>query len=689
MGGIAYLILCFMTGFSVIELIFKDFGTITESTFGGKKISLNSMFLKLPAYFVTGVLINTWLVYLTAYLFRGASSPLIIANSVVMTAATVFSVFSFWFIFFKRKKKVFSLKKNEITISEMVMITLITLLVFFIMFKSLGMVDGKLKVGLSVFSDFSTHLSMMRSFSHMDNIPTHYTMFGGTDVKYHFMFQFLCGNLEFLGLRLDQALNLPSILSMIFSYFLLYVLAIKFCGKRSIGFISLVLYTFRSSASLFEYILTLPEGQVLSTLFDKNNFEFIGSTNHEDWGLWNLNVYCNQRHFSFSLTIMLLVLILMLPNLYKAKERISEQFKDRKFDLYLWYKYRFFSKEGWLIKDCRTCIFLGFILGLSGFFNGAVVIGVLIILFFIAAAADNRLEFVILAGIAGILSFLQTKVFISSSLFTPELYFGFLSDKKNIFGVADYLRKMMGILPIVLLIQFTCVKKVHKYIMFCFCTPIIFAFTVSLTPDIAVNHKYVMIGIMLLDIYASAFLVRLFERKDVVLKCLGAFCTMCLTFTGIFEFIILSRKNIDERSIQYEYEDDIMEWIWNNADSDDIFLTANYYMMYDGRGNSVILSGAQMYNGWEYFSWSAGYDVGIRDEYEILIYSAESQGQLYHLCEEAGIDYIVIDRNNRYSDMYELNESLIDNSFEKVFSCGSGEEMFSIYDVNKRIMPVG
>ena len=40
-------------------------------------------------------------------------------------------------------------------------------------------------------------------FFQRNNFPTQYPHYGGQDVKYHFMFQFLVGNLEYLGFRLD------------------------------------------------------------------------------------------------------------------------------------------------------------------------------------------------------------------------------------------------------------------------------------------------------------------------------------------------------------------------------------------------------------------------------------------------------------------------------------------------------
>ena len=208
MLGIFYLILCFLTGFCIIELVFKNIGVLTENSFYGKKINISSMYLRIPAYFVTGVLVLTWLLYIICCIFRNSSNPIGLENGLVMSAAAVFSAVAMYFII-KRKGNVFKGEGKKITTVEIVVITLVCLLVFYLMFKTLGILDGKLKIGLSVFSDFSTHLSMMRSFSHGNNFPTQYTFFGGEDVKYHFMFQFLCGNLEYLGLRLDQALNIP------------------------------------------------------------------------------------------------------------------------------------------------------------------------------------------------------------------------------------------------------------------------------------------------------------------------------------------------------------------------------------------------------------------------------------------------------------------------------------------------
>ena len=110
-------------------------------------------------------------------------------------------------------------------------------------------IANKLHVGFTVFSDFTPHLSMIRSFSKGNNFPTSYTCYAGEDIRYHFMFLFLVGNLEFLGMRLDFAFNIPSAMGLISVYLLLYVLAVKISERRSVGFLTGLLFTFRSSIS--------------------------------------------------------------------------------------------------------------------------------------------------------------------------------------------------------------------------------------------------------------------------------------------------------------------------------------------------------------------------------------------------------------------------------------------------------
>ncbi|MFQ9152369.1 MAG: hypothetical protein ACLR6B_13620 [Blautia sp.] len=65
-------------------------------------------------------------------------------------------------------------------------------------------------------------------------------------MKYHFMFQFLVGNLEYLGLRLDLGYNLVSILSL--AGFLMVLYGISYRMFKASGQGQLPLFSFFSAA---------------------------------------------------------------------------------------------------------------------------------------------------------------------------------------------------------------------------------------------------------------------------------------------------------------------------------------------------------------------------------------------------------------------------------------------------------
>ena len=122
-----------------------------------------------------------------------------------------------------------------------------------IMFYVFYIKDGILYSGFTVFGDYAPHTAMMRSFSLQNNFPTQYPHFGGQDVKYHFMFQFLVGNLEFLGIRLDIAYNAASILALLGFLMLLYSIARRVVGSGKAGALTVLFFFFRSALTFFSF----------------------------------------------------------------------------------------------------------------------------------------------------------------------------------------------------------------------------------------------------------------------------------------------------------------------------------------------------------------------------------------------------------------------------------------------------
>lgn len=697
MLGIYFLFLSFIVGHIICSLAFPNLHLLSRQTYKGRNVEISKLFLLFPSWFLLGTLCLTWTTYIMAYSFRSSGSPLGYANGVVLIFYTILCG-----LYYIKKRRGLHIKEHYKKIGirkgEIIYLFLITFLAIFLMWYTFYMTGDKIHVGYTVYSDFSPHIGMIRSFSQGGNFPTQYAFFAGEDIRYHFMFFFLVGNLEFLGLRLDFALNLPSVFSLLSTYLLLYVLAVKITGKQGGGYLTALFFTFRSSKSFFTYLLTIPKGSnIIETMAE--NTEFIGSTPREEWGLWNLNVYCNQRHFPFSLSVLLLILILFLPHLYKMFANIKDTNKKLKKEQYMlkqditkenavkkvnkdkkgyyYIKTLFFTREGWCVNNYKLAIIGGIVVGSTAFWNGASLIALLSILFVLAIFSAYRLEFLITALTATALSFLQSAFFVEGSPVSPELYFGFIVENPNLFRIINYLITLLGVLPFILLAAFFMKKGIDKYIMIAFLAPLCIAFTLSLTPDVTVNHKYIMITIMLLGIFAGDFIVSLYRLKGILTKLVCIILVVLLTITGVYDFTTLLRSNKDR--IQLDENHNQTEWVKENADSKDIFLSPPYAL------NHLVLGGAMLYHGWPYFAWSAGYDTNGRDEQVKLMYEASTPRELDDLVKENKIRYIIVEYDNRNSENYELNEENIINSYQCVYEEGTGEEKFSIYDTKSPI----
>ena len=110
------------------------------------------------------------------------------------------------------------------------------------MFASLNYKDGKLQVANNEWSDFVLNTAIARSFSVGLNFPTQYPHFAGEPIRYHFLFYFQAGNLEFLGLNLAWSINLLSIISLLSMLALVMSLGRVLFNSRAVG---------RIGASLF------------------------------------------------------------------------------------------------------------------------------------------------------------------------------------------------------------------------------------------------------------------------------------------------------------------------------------------------------------------------------------------------------------------------------------------------------
>ena len=694
MGSILYLALGVLFGYAVCETVFPGLKTCGTKTFCGKELSLSSYLIRIPAWVLAGVIPLTWVTYLTAYVLKvvfGKEYPLLTADILAML---LFFVITAGLLIFRcrqaKKKQVQKEKALLLTTGEWIFFGI--LLIFFtqLIFDTFSVKDGNLNVGFSVWSDFAPHMGMIRSFSYGNNFPTAYSHFAGEDIKYHFMFQFLVGNLELLGMRVDLAFNIPSIFGLLATCMLLYALGVRLTGKRAVGYLTTVFFIFRSSPSFFRYLAELPKEGIWESL--KTQQSFIEFTQNEGWGLWNLNVYCNQRHLAFALAVLLLALHFFLPYVFAMAEKLSRKRTElqsetkesgvvaglKRIPEYL--KTFFFTKTAFGVKHPVQALFLGVLLGALAFFNGSVLTACCAMLFFLAAVSDYRLDYLITAVTALVLSLCESKLFIVGSAVSPKYQFGFLAANKTLFGSIDYMWQLWGILLLFVGAYLLLGKGVKRYLVFVFAVPLLMAFTVSLTPDITVNHKFVMMAEMLLSVFPAIIITELWEKGCVIAgqqllmrRITAGLLVVFLTITGFFEYFIVQRQY----QAVYNPEDPRTVWFRENTDSQDVVLSAPYAL------NEVVLGGAMLYYGHAYYAMSAGYDTDTREEIVREMYESPSSAQLDALVKEEGIDYIIVDRDARESYYFNVKEYVIAATYEAVFSYGEDENRFTVYDTSK------
>lgn len=321
MLALLYLILASLIG---AELCAVMLPSLDGAGLSAQQRSVARWVIALPAAFLMGTLLMTWATYFVAWSLRDSGRGMPGANAIVMSVGL--AGLALWVARARERSKVAQLwrfLRRKHSISENasaiparwpwldVTVAIIGIGVGTALMLHTARIEGTtLVLGRTAFGDLNIHLGMARSFSRGDNFPTGYMAYAGTDIRYHFMFYFLVGNLEFLGLPLDWALNLPCILSFASVLLLLYALGSVIGRDRRVGALAVLFFLLRSSPAAFFYFARLKTpgfAARVSELFSTNRY--IGMTAHESWGIWNLNVYVVERHFGFAFGLVLIAVL--------------------------------------------------------------------------------------------------------------------------------------------------------------------------------------------------------------------------------------------------------------------------------------------------------------------------------------------------------------------------------------------
>lgn len=681
MLGLLYLLLAMLVGYVIVQLCAPDVLTISCETLVSirnekQRALFPQWFIAFPAAFVTGSVVCAGLTYIFSYMFSETGRGLYYGTLITMLILVVF-IGIYACLNQSAFQKIATLPQNAMKELErhriiLIFFVLVAAFITWLMVYTFFVSDGNLYIGNTVYGDFAVHTALIRSFSKGNNFPTNFPHYPDGTIRYHFMFQFFTGVLEYLGLRIDIAFNLLSILALLCCTMLFYVFAALITKSRTAGVLGVIFFFFRSS---FSGLIRLAENgpyHSLKEVFDfiKSTDVFIGRTPNEAWGLWTSNVYINQRHFGFGLTVLLLVMVAMLPYVYKMLQAIDANRRlepeERKGFLTVF----FFSKDAWLGGNYLRSCFLGILVGGIAFFNGAVVIALLLMLVIYAFFSKHRLSFLIIAVIAVVLTTLQTSFFVPTggSIVSASFYFGFLVEDKTVLNVLKYIMELTGVGLFLAAAAALLKPKRLGWNFLAFFMPLLLTFTVSLTPDIAVNHKYLMIAMLMMNILSSYTIVRMIhlKTKERILRNVGKTAAVLLILvmlsTGVFDNIAVYNLNGKDHSIVMPLQSEYMTFLMEETNPGDIFVS------YWDTVNPIFMAGCFEFLGWPYYAWSGGYNTDLRLVEINEILGADNSDTLRKLVNEKHISYIVLVPELLNDQAFDVNEENIKATYPLVYS---------------------
>jgi len=527
---------------------------------------------------------------------------------------------------------------------EIVLFVFFAAFSFFLMFKTFQITPfGELKIALKVWSDFAATIPLIRSFSLGDNIPPQYPLFAGPPIRYHFLFFFVVGFLEKIGLRLDFALNSLSAISFFFLLSIIYLLARTVFKKASIATLSIVLFLFNGSFAFTQFIKTHPlTFQIIPAIVKNKVFSSFGPYDGNTISaFWSLNIFTNQRHLAFSYAAFLLLVLF----LFKFVEKKN------------------FSK--------MNILFLSALVGFFPFFHLAVfgMMEIALVAFFLLYRKFRKEIF--------------TVVFISLLIALPQIYMigpsqikiplfspGYLIGKLSIINFLTYWFKNLGLTLILAPAGFILAKKGQKKLFLVFLSLFAVGNIFGLSPEIAANHKFFNLFLIGANIFTAYFLYLLW-RRAIYGKILGLVLIFFLVFSGLIDFFPI----INDTYIKLpDYrENPTASFIFNHTPKDSVFLNATY--LYD----PASLAGRKIFLGWPYFSWSAGYDTDSRFSEMKELLSSNNKFLLCGLLRQRGISYVEI-QNPTSIENITINYSFFENNFIKIFE--DNRSKISIFNVS-------
>ena len=590
--------------------------------------------------FLVGLLVSSWTTYLLARIFAHTSKPLLIGNLLFLIVA-IGVVRLLW----RRTPG-----RGPLEIGnqwDLITIGLFLVCAWWMMFSSFNMQGGKLQIANHQWSDFGPNVAIMQSFAFGHNFPTEYPHFAGDRIRYHFLFYFQAGNLEYLGLNPAWSNNLLSVLSLVSMLVVVIALGELLFKARAVGRIGAALFFFHGSLNYLSYFRRHDSiGKAVTETaqlkgFLPSGFPYRG----EDWGVWSLVNFVNQRHFASAIGIFLLALVFVLGKDIRREE--SGSWKQ-------------------VLRQSGGFIFIGALVGLLPLWNGAV---------FLATAAVFSVLFLLLRlkkqmlllGVTAALVALPQIIYLKTGNVHPAAYslfhWGYTIDDPTPLNTLKYLGWTFGFKWVALGIALFVTTWFQRRVMLAIFGLVVMAFLFQFSEEVLANHKFLNLWLIVANLFVAFGLWQLWEKAIKGNKLPARFATIALVVAIITGGIVDLFPIRNAHFVEIPFAGDrLISWTRKETDPKAVFLTDRYVT------HRIMLAGRRIFHGWPYYTWGAGYLANERDEVYKRLFQEKDANALLNLLQENNISYVAIDYGVRNGGFIKnLNEQVYESYFEKVF----------------------
>lgn len=629
-------------------------------------------FVSLPhrwaAAFIVGLLVAGWITYLTALAFAHASLPLFWGNLCFFAVAIAVFTWPRW------RDKVIKTPVTEATDLPNIdrapgsnAVDWLCLAGFFafatwMMFATLNSSGGKLQIANNEYSDFGPNTAIIQSFAVGHNFPTEYPHFSGDRIRYHFLFYFVAGNLEFLGFDPAWGLNLLSIFSLVAMLALVMGLGEVLFQSRTVGRIGAILFFFFGSLSYIPFFWK--QGSLAAAIHNiVGRRDFLPSIfpyRGELWGVWTQVTYANQRHFAMAIAVFLLVLIFLTIQYRVALARPTAPASTTETLVA-------HGDEGPTSQNLwASFIFSGILLGLLPMWNSAVFIAAGAVLAVLLAVCPLRRQMFALGIAAGAIALPQI-LYLSTGAgrvpMPPLFHWGYTIEHPTFWSVVSYLGFSFGFKWLLLILALIFATSLQRRFFLAALSLVAIAFSLQLTVEVLANQKFLHMWAIIANLFVAYGLCRLWKLRveDSTLPGKIAACVLFL--------LILPGGIIDLYPIHNGYwnaiafrNDPLIDWLRKETKPRDIFLTDRFVT------HPIFMAGRRVFYGWPYYSWGAGYDATERDRVYRELFENKDPAKVFQLLKNHSIAYVAFDNAVRHGDFIKRpNEQIYARFFPKVF----------------------